>query len=223
MQWSVGLQHEVIPNLVIEASYVGNRGAWFYSPLLDTMAMNTLAGGQLERFGMSIKNAADRTLLTQVIGSSAAAQRGFFAPYQGFPLNQQVGQALRPVPQWTTTNPYLGPYRGNTWYDSLQIQATKRYSHNLDLTANITYAHASALGTNSDTDFFLLGRPQVTDPFNRGVNKQLNQLVPPLKTVISGTYITPSFSNRDGAMRWVNHLVHDWQIGAVLQYQSGDL
>jgi len=222
-QWSVGMQHEVVPNLVIEASYVGNRGAWFYSPLLDTMAINSLAGGQLERFGLDIRNPADRTLLTQVIGSGPARARGITFPYDGFPGTQQVGQALRPIPQWGTVNPYLGPFRGSTWYDSLQFQATKRYSHNLDLTANVTWAHGMAVGAASDTDFFLRGRPQVTDPFNRGVNKQLNQLVAPLKTVISGVYTTPGLGNPTGWARVASQLLKDWQIGAVLQYQSGDL
>ena len=32
--WSIGLQREIIPNLLIEAAYVGNRGAWFTSPIL---------------------------------------------------------------------------------------------------------------------------------------------------------------------------------------------
>ncbi len=223
MQWSIGLQHEVARNLVIEANYVGNRGAWFYSPQLDTMGMNSLGGGQLARYGLDITREADRTLLNQVIGSSAAAQRGFFAPYAGFPSNQQVAQAIRPVPHYTTILSYLGPNRGNTWYDSLQIQATKRYSHNLDLTANFTYSHGSALGVSSDTDFFLRGRPLVMDPFNRGINKQINQLNPPLKTVISGTYTTPGLGKKDGWMSFANQLVKDWQVSAVLQYQSGDL
>jgi hypothetical protein len=224
MQWSIGLQREVVKNLVIEASYVGNRGAWFYSPLLDTMAMNSLGGGQLARYGFDINKEADRSLLTQNIGgNAAAAARGIYAPYAGFPGTQQVGQAIRPIPQWNTVNPYLGPNRGNTWYDSLQFQATKRYSNNLDLTANVTYSHAMVLGASADTDFFFAGRPQVTDPFNRGINKQLNQLTPPLKTVISGTYTTPGFANSDTMMRVANVILKDWQIGAVLQYQSGTL
>lgn len=88
-QWSVGLQHEVIRNLVVEASYVGNRGAWFYAPLTDTMAMNSLAGGQLARFNLDIRKADDRTLLNQTIGSTQAAQRGFFLPYIGFPRDRK--------------------------------------------------------------------------------------------------------------------------------------
>jgi hypothetical protein len=224
-QWSVGMQHEVIRNLVIEASYVGNRGAWFYAPLTDTMATNSLAGPQLALFGLDIHNAADRALLGNVvIGSPTAAARGFYLPYVGMPGTIALGQALKPIPQWNTVNPYLGPYRGNTWYDSLQFQATKRYSHNLDLTANVTWAHASALGSSADTDFFFAGRPQVTDPFNRANQKQLNQLVSPLKTVISGTYITPALPWQSGFTgKMVSTIVKDWQVGVVLQYQSGQL
>lgn len=224
-QWSVGLQHQLAHNLILELNYVGNRGAWFYSPLLDTMATNSLGGGQLARYGLDISNSTDRALINQNIGNNAAAAaRGITIPYVGFPGTQTVGQALRPVPQWTTVNSYLGPNRGNTWYDSLQFQATKRYSNGIDMNANITYAHAMVLGASSDTDFFLAGRPQVTDPFNRDINKQLNQLVPPLKTVISGTYTTPGFGKHDGVLtKLTSSVVKDWQIGLVLQYQSGQL
>jgi hypothetical protein len=104
----------------------------------------------------------------------------------------------------------------------LQLQATKRYSHGLDMTANITYAHAMVLGSSADTDFFFAGRPAALDPFNRDNNKQLNQLVQPLKSVISGTYTTPGFASQ-GMMHLASVAVKDWQIGAVLQYQSGQL
>ena len=41
-QWSIGIQREIIPNLMIEANYVGNRGAWFTAPLRDTQSFNGL-------------------------------------------------------------------------------------------------------------------------------------------------------------------------------------
>jgi hypothetical protein len=40
--WSIGLQREIIPNLLLEAAYVGNRGAWFTAPDLDPEAENGL-------------------------------------------------------------------------------------------------------------------------------------------------------------------------------------
>ncbi len=139
------------------------------------------------------------------------------------PSGQLVNQQLVPIPQWNSVNPYLGPPNGNTWYDSMQLQVTKRYSYGLDLTANFTWSKGLVNGLSNDTDFFLPGRPQVIDPFNRANNKQLNQLNPPLKTVISGTYTTPGFAADSTGMKALSWLVRDWQIGAVLQYQSGVL
>ena len=35
-QWSLGFQREIAPNLVVDAAYVGNRGAWWVAPELRT-------------------------------------------------------------------------------------------------------------------------------------------------------------------------------------------
>ena len=35
IQWSIGLQREITPNTFVEASYVGNRGAWWLSTVSD--------------------------------------------------------------------------------------------------------------------------------------------------------------------------------------------
>src|SRR5262249_2407377 len=35
VQWSIGLQREVVHNLFLEAAYVANRGAWWLSSILD--------------------------------------------------------------------------------------------------------------------------------------------------------------------------------------------
>jgi hypothetical protein len=48
--------------------------------------------------------------------------------------------------------------------------------------------------------------------------------VPPLKTVISGTYTTPKFGlENNGWQKYLSLIVKDWQTGVVLQYQSGSL
>ena len=46
-QWSIGFQREIMPNLVVDANYVGNRGAWFTAPLLDTQSFNGLTQNML--------------------------------------------------------------------------------------------------------------------------------------------------------------------------------
>ena len=35
-QWSIGVQREIARNIVLETSYVGNRGAWWQAPGLTT-------------------------------------------------------------------------------------------------------------------------------------------------------------------------------------------
>ena len=65
IQWSVGLQREVTRNTVVEASYVGNRGAWWLSPVLDNY--NAL-GDRIQAAGLNINNATDRAILRAQIG-----------------------------------------------------------------------------------------------------------------------------------------------------------
>ena len=225
-QWSIGLQRELSKDIVVEANYVGNRGAWFQAAYLDTQSADILDPAILAAHGLSLNNAADRSLLTSVLGSPQAIQRGFGPAYPGMPLTQTVAQSLRPEPQWGPNggpNPYLGPPVGKTWYDSLQTKATKRFSHGLQMQASFTWAKALFNGSGTDTNFFVAGRPLINDIYNYGQNKQLNQLVKPLATIISGSYTTPKMHADSTGMKMVSQVLRDWQLGAVLRYQSGNL
>ena len=96
-QWSIGLQREVMRDLVVEGSYVGNRGVWFQANGL--VALNALSEERIKSFGLDIHNAADRSLLTSRLDSPLAASRGFNkAPYTGYPMSTTVAQTLRSVP-----------------------------------------------------------------------------------------------------------------------------
>src|SRR5215471_15777977 len=56
VQWSIGIQREVIRNLVAEVTYVGNREVWGAAPYDDQMAANALTPEILARYGLSISN-----------------------------------------------------------------------------------------------------------------------------------------------------------------------
>ena len=118
---------------------------------------------------------------------------------------------------------WLGPPSGKTWYDSLQLQGTKRFSHGLQAQSSFVWSKATELGTGAETGQFVAGLPVVQDIFNYASNKQLNQLSKPLALVISGSYTTPKTPGDSMAMRAVSQVVRDWQLGWVLRYQSGDL
>jgi hypothetical protein len=79
------------------------------------------------------------------------------------------------------------------------------------------------IGSASDSTFFLGGQTVATDIYNFNNNKQLNQYVRPLASVISFTYTTPKMVASNTSMKVLSYALRDWQVGAVLRYQSGAL
>ena len=97
------------------------------------------------------------------MNSAAVAARGFTVPYSDFPLTSTLAQALRPFPQYASGLAATWAPLGDTWYNSLQVKATKRLSHGLDFTYAFTWQKSlNNLGAD--------GSP-ANDVFNRPVNK----------------------------------------------------
>ena len=226
-QWSLGLQREVARNLVVEASYVGNRGVWWTAPLLATYNYNALTPqGLKSQWGLDITNATDRGLLSLPISNPAVVARFPFLAnpnnvYPGFPGNQPLNQALRPYPQWFGVPPFLGPPLGDTWYDALQAKVTKRYSHGLDVAGAFTWQKELTNGANSDTSYLTPNPPLINDAFNYAQNKQVSGFSRPIMLVISANYTTPKFAASEAGMKALSWAARDWVIGTVLRYQSG--
>jgi hypothetical protein len=224
MTWSLGLQREILRNLVAEASYVGNRGVWFTAPELDLTDYNSLTPQVLASHGININNPADQQLLLTPISDPAVIQRfpGLANPnnvYKGFPSDQPLNQVFRSAPQFVGVPPFLGPPLGATWYDALQVKVTKRYSHGLNMQGSFTWNKNEVLGTSASTQYFTPGTPLINDVYNYAQNKQLAANTRPLALVISGTYVTPQW----GPNKLVRNVVRGWQLGTLLRYQSGAL
>ena len=214
-QWSIGIQREIFRNLAIEASYVGNRGVWWQANSL--INANALTPQILASHGLSLNNPADLTLLNSKLNTPTAAARGFATPpYPGFPISQSVAQALRPFPQFTTINALWAPL-GKTWYDSLQVKATKRLSRGLDFTSSFTWQKELQLATESDTVGPGGVGAVVNDVFNRGTNKYISGQEQPFTSVTAINYKLPGWASNKA----LHYAVKDWQVGAVLFYASG--
>ncbi|MBV9506865.1 MAG: carboxypeptidase regulatory-like domain-containing protein [Acidobacteriia bacterium] len=227
-QWSIGFQRQITPNLVLDAAYVGNRGAWWVAPEASALNYNALTPqGLISQYGIDVTNPADAKLLNTPINSPLVIARFPWlanpnSVYPGFPATQPLGQALRPYPQWLGIPPFLGPPMGRTWYDSLQVKLNRRLSHSLSVQAAYTWEKELTDGTNANTAYLTPSPPLINDVFNYGLNKQISGFSLPQELVISFSYTTPKL-NGEGAFKALSWVARDWTLSSVLRYQSGQI
>ena len=218
-QWNFSLQREINRNLVVEAAYVGNRGVWWTASGLAPL--NALSEATLKRYGFTdFTSATESSLLTTTISRLSATQvqtlqsRGVnLTPYSNFPTSQTVRQALLDFPQYTGSGLQGSPL-GSTWYDSFQLNVTKRFSKGL--AANVNYNFSKNLDNISS----------ISDVFNRGLSKNISANDLPHQLRITAQYVVPKLSNSfipGSKNRVVSYILSDWGIGAYLQYQSATM
>jgi len=214
-QWSIGFQREITTNLVVDLTYVGNRGVWWQAPGLLNLNANTPE--RLKSLGLDVNDATDRALLTSAINTSAVVARGFKAPYAGFPPTQTLAQALRPFPQFTNIPVYWNPM-GKTWYDAMQIKVTKRFSQGLTANANFSWSKALTIGTEiGEPNPGTTGNAVVNNVFERNKNKYISRYDQPFFFNSAVNYTTPRLS----IGRIASAVLSNWTFGAFLQYASG--
>jgi len=210
--WSIGLQREISRNLVVEASYVGNRGVWWRGNTL--LNPNALTAQRLQSFGLNINNSADVALLNLQLNNPAVIARGFGIAYPGFSTSNTLAQSLRPFPQFGNITATGAPI-GNTWYDSLQTKVTKRFSHGIDFTYTFTYQKELTLGVEADQAGLAA---QVNDIYNRQINKYLSGYSKPFVSLLAINYTVPKLASLG---KYASFALRDWQVGAVLSQSSG--
>jgi hypothetical protein len=208
-QWNISIQRELTTDLVVEAAYVGNRGAWEQANGL--VSLNGLSPARLAQLGLDASNASTRALLTSPLSSPQAQAAGFRAPYAGYSLGNTVAQSLRPFPQFGNLGITWAPL-GDSWYDALQLKVTNRLSHGLDLTAN--YTRSKNLTTAEDQDGTTVATANV---FNRAANKTFSRNDQPNIFVLAFNYQTPTW----GRNTWTRRIVSGWTVGGILRYASG--
>jgi hypothetical protein len=228
-QWSIGLQREITHDLVVEAAYVGNRGAWWTAPVLSLEDYNSLDPAQLKtNWGIDMNNGTDRALLNTRISSPNVIARFPFLQnpnnvYPGFPATNTLNQVFRAQPQFLGIPGFLGPPLGTTWYDSLQAKVTKRLSRGLTVDSAFTWQKELNLGVGADTSYLTPAPNLINDVYNRDNNKQISGFSRPFILVTSFRYTTPGFVANGAGMRALSWAARDWNIAGVLRYQSGEV
>jgi len=213
VEWTLAVQREISQNFAVEVAYVGNRGVWWEADALRNLNANTPE--RLASFGLDVRNANDFAILRSRVDSSTAIARGFGPtsknmPYPSFPTSSTVAQMLRPFPQFPNITSLWTP-QGKNWYDALQVKATKRLSYNLDFSTSFSWQKELQLGADYRAT-------AVNNVFDYASNKTLTPTSKPLSFVFAGNYRLPALKTQ----RALSLALRDWEIGAVLQYASGE-
>jgi hypothetical protein len=199
-RWSFGIQRELPGHVLLDTSYVGNRGTHLgvtrqfdsvpaqylsTSPVRDTKVINLLTTKIANPF------------YPQLVGTGLAAQT----------LN--LSQMLRPYPQFTgisSTDP-----DGYTWYHSLQVRTERRFTQGL--TAQVGYTWSKWMGATS----FLNETNPMPEKVIQGGDR-------PQRLTMSFIAQLPFGSGRrfwPRAPRPINAIIGGWQVQGLYEGQSG--
>ena len=221
-QWSIGVQREISRDFVLDLTYVGNIGVWWPGEAAGNVQplenINAITPQRLSQFGLDITKPDDQALLLSTLNSTTAAQRGFNKPpYPGFALTNTVAQSLRPFPQFGYINAYGAPL-GKTWYDALQLKASKRFSHGLVFNSSFTWQKSLQEGADTNLNLTVGGANQQSGIIgNPQTAKSISSLDQPFLFNFAGTYTLP----RLPINKVLAYVLGDWEINAYLQYSSG--
>jgi len=209
MVWSVNVQHELPFNMLINATYTGNRANFLPAQL------NPI--NQINPSYLSLG-----ALLGMPVNSPQAIAAGIKIPYAGF-LNDFGGsatvlQALRPYPQ------YAGIFNnfddtGSALYNAAQIQVEKRYTNGLSFLVSYTLSRSLANTSSGFTSFTQTSLNKNNQAAEWGVSAADQ----PQLLNIAGTYELPIGPGKPLLNRhdWVGKVLGGWQFSPLLQYASG--
>jgi hypothetical protein len=203
LQWSAGVQREITRDLILEASYVGNRGAWENANSLDNL--DAINPATLAAKGLDPATASGQALLTSTFASGKPQAAGFSLPYPTFPASATLAQALRPFPQFNGITVNWAPL-GDSWYNSLQAKLTKRYSKGLTIISAFTWSKTEANPGGT-----------VNNIFNRANQKSITSFDQPLILNTGFSYELQKYGEN-----WaLKHVVAGWTVGGLFAYSSG--
>jgi hypothetical protein len=214
-QWNIGTQYELTPNLRLSASYLGNRGYHLQSGDLTRNQPNLAAYGALIASGHEWDWVSDQ---------ASAAAAGVPYPYQGF--SNFAGFALAPYPQVAGTwGPLfsVGSPRGNSTYDALEVNVSKRTSHGLS--SEMSYTYSRALGDVASGFQETWGVGSVQDIYNLAAER--GTVLPYDQTHVLKGYIAYELPFGNGRRflsdkgTLMNSLVSGWTLSTLLRYNSG--
>jgi hypothetical protein len=212
--WTIGIQHQLPGNIVIDANYVGKKG----TKLLFAGAEQTnILGQQVESYSAEQKAG----LITYVPN-----------PFYGIlPDNTSLGAAeiqayhlQLPYPQFTGVAD-IAPPVANSIYHSFQLRLEKRFSKGLQFL--VTYTNSKSIDNASLTHgglTWLGGRVSLQDPNRRYLERSLSDWDMPQVFGVTYVYELPFGRGRAFGNNWhplVEAVLGGWKTNGIWRFSSG--
>ncbi len=201
--WSVTYQRQLRDNMMLTASYIGNRGS--------RLNHHWQTYGVDANMNDPAVLALGTAVLQANINSDLARNAGITPPYPGFTGN--VAQALRMYPQYQNVQ-WRGNPQGRSQYHAAEVVLERRFSRGLQARIAYTYSHLMNNGAEVG---------QGGDGRNAGIQNPADPLPWLLSdddtphVALSGfTWEVPGPGA--GAMK---HVLGGWNVSGILRYESG--
>jgi hypothetical protein len=240
-QWNLSYERQLPFQSALRVSYTGNRGIGLLRYALDNLPLNDPSGvlvanhpnnaptvlytaanrppgdpravdvrGQILRPAANIVCAG-----TGLAGVATTTQCPVAVPLAALEYSFRVPRTneRRPDGRWTTN---LATANASwSYYHGMQVEWTKRLSHNLSFQA--AYTFSKALDTTSEATFVGAGDSNQTGNNARDA-KGYSRFHTPHRFTVYGTYRTPWFSNDRGIL---GYALGGWQFSAVAKLSKG--
>lgn len=209
-EWSLQVQRELAPDLILSVGYLGNK--------VQNLRSNVQNINNIPIANFALGN----QLNANVVGNTA----GVPVPFTGFTTlwgaNAPVQRALRPFPQYDFIDSGCCLQNvGMSTYNALLVSLTRRYRNGLTLQVSYTWAK-----NLTDADSALpnagIAVSQVQNPFNLHTAKAISAQDIRNTFVFAPLYQLPFGRNRPFLNHGIaSYIAGGWSIGTVQRYQSG--
>jgi hypothetical protein len=218
MSWSLGVQHEVYRNALLEVRYVGTRG-------LELPVQNRLNFiSYFDAGGTALPTFLSPSSIPGSYNASTPTDTNFYLFENNF-----FNQTLNPVPGLNQPSPDIYQQYGffgfateysplaSSSYHAGSISFTQSSRHGLTLNANYTYSHTIDDATNEFHTSALNPR-RAQDNFHIGADRANSDLDVPHKGSIALVYHLPTSKSLNGIAK---AFLNGYQVGTVFYAQSG--
>ena len=198
-QINVNIQRELPFSSLLEVAYVGTRGFYLHRNDEGGLSLN-----QLDPKYMSLGAALNAQVDNPFFGQKYAG--GVLAS-----AKTTRAQLLRPFPQFTDIIPIYS-VGASSIYNSLQVTATKRYTHGLQMQLAYTWAKSLDDGLSHQ------------DSYNIRADRALSDIDVSQRAVIMGIYDLPFGRGRRIGSGWskpADLALGGWQMNGIATLSSG--